>query len=108
RHGRVLLLTLNRPDKRNALSAELIRSLVRALDDANSDDTVGAIVLTGQGDRAFTAGMDLKEAAQSVVPLNAPDENAAAAIDRCRKPIIAAVNGLCITGGVEIMLAYDV
>ncbi len=61
REGRLLRLTLNRPDKRNALDAKLCRALVRALDDAGGDPEVGAIVLTGQG-KAFCAGMDLAEA----------------------------------------------
>ena len=63
REGRLLRLALNRPDKRNALDAELCRALVRALDDAGRDPAVGAIVLTGNG-KAFCAGMDLVEIAQ--------------------------------------------
>ena len=108
RHGRVLLLTFNRPDKHNALSSELIRLFIRALDDADGDDTIGAVVLTGQGDRAFTAGMDLHEAARGGEELNKPETNVGLAISRIRKPIIAAVNGLCITGGVELILCCDV
>jgi enoyl-CoA hydratase len=108
RDGRVLLLTFNRPEKLNALSIELIRSFVRALDEANSDDTIGAVVITGEGDRAFTAGMDLKEAAQGGENLNTPEANIGLAISRFRKPIIVAVNGLCITGGLELILACDV
>jgi enoyl-CoA hydratase len=108
RDERVLILTLNRPESLNALSAELIRSFVHALRDADADDSVAAIILTGQGERAFTAGMDLKEAGQSSQPLNGPDEDPALAIEQCRKPVIVAVNGLCITGGMEIMLACDI
>src|SRR5260370_42617991 len=63
REGRLLRLTLNRPDKRNALDAKLCRALLRALDDACGDPGVGVIVLTGQG-KAFCAGMDLAEIAQ--------------------------------------------
>lgn len=108
RDGTVLLLTFNRPDKLNALSSELIGLLIRALDQANTDDSVGAVVLTGQGDRAFTAGMDLREAGQGGQELNTQDANVGMAISRFRKPIIAAVNGLCITGGVELILCCDV
>lgn len=108
RHGRVLLLTFNRPEKLNALSIELIRSFVRALDEANSDDAIGAVVITGQGERAFTAGMDLKEAAQGGEELNTREANIGLAISRFRKPIIAAVNGMCITGGLELILCCDV
>ena len=106
--GRVAILTLNRPESLNALSAELIRALVQAVRACDADDGISAIVLTGKGDRAFTAGMDLKEAAQSTQPLSRPDEDPGTAIAQCRKPIIVAVNGLCITGGMEIMLACDI
>jgi len=108
RQGRVLLATFNRPDKLNALSSELVRSFIRALDDANADDSSGAVVVTGQGDRAFTAGMDLHEAASGGEQLNTSEANVGLAISRFRKPIIAAVNGLCITGGVELILCCDV
>ncbi|MDP3659834.1 enoyl-CoA hydratase [Phenylobacterium sp.] len=108
RDGAVAILTLNRPEKLNALSGELRRALHHALHDLDADESCGAIILTGAGDRAFTAGMDLKEAAERRGQLAAPDENPAAAIDQCRKPIIVAVNGLCITGGMEIMLACDI
>ena len=108
REEHVVILTLNRPEALNALSAELVRAVVRALRTADEDDSVAAIILTGQGDRAFTAGMDLKEAAATTTPLAGPDEDPAAAIARCRTPIIVAVNGLCITGGMEIMVACDI
>jgi enoyl-CoA hydratase len=108
RDGRVAVLTLNRPEALNALSAELRRALHLTILELNADDGVGAIVLTGTGDRAFTAGMDLKEAAVREPGEPDPQENPAIAIDQCRKPIIVAVNGLCITGGMEIMLCCDV
>ena len=108
RDGRVLLLTFNRPEKLNALSVELIRAFVRALDKANDDDAIGAVVITGAGDRAFTAGMDLKEAAQDGADLNTPETNVGLAISRFRKPLVVAVNGLCITGGLELILSCDV
>ena len=108
REGAVLILTLNRPEALNALTAELIRDFVRALRAAHTDDGVAAIVLTGQGNRAFTAGMDLKDAGRTAQPLSGPDEDPALAISECSKPIIVAVNGLCITGGMEIMLACDI
>ena len=109
RDGRVAILTLNRPEALNALSSELVRALVQALRECDADDEIGAVILTGQGDRAFTAGMDLKEAAAANGQLlNGPDEDPGQAIMACRKPIIVAVNGLCITGGMEIMLNCDV
>ena len=60
--GRAVILTLNRPDKLNALSSELLRTFHRKLLELDRDDGVGAIIVTGAGDRAFTAGMDLSEA----------------------------------------------
>lgn len=108
RDAGVAVLTLNRPEKLNALSVELRRQLHAALVTLDADDDVGAIVLTGAGERAFTAGLDLTEAERLSEGPAAADENPAVAIERCRKPIIVAVNGLCITGGMEIMLACDV
>ena len=106
--GRVVVLTLNRPEKLNALSAEMRRALHRKILEIDADDAVGAVVLTGAGERAFTAGMDLSEASERGGEVMAPDENPVIAIEKCRKPIIVAVNGLCITGGMEMMLACDV
>jgi len=106
--GRAVILTLNRPDKLNALSSELLRTFHRKLLELDRDDGVGAIIVTGAGDRAFTAGMDLSEAAQRKGKPWAPDEDPVAAMEKCRKPIIFAINGLCITGGMELMLVADI
>jgi enoyl-CoA hydratase len=108
RHGRVAILTLNRPEVLNALSAELRRALHRAVVELDADDGIGAIVLTGAGDRAFTAGFDLKEADSRGTQQDVNEENPVLAIEQCRKPIIVATRGFCITGGMEIMLACDV
>jgi len=108
RDGAVAILRLNRPHVLNALSSELCRALHRAIVQLGADNTVRAIVLTGTGNRAFTAGTDLKEAAECAGQVRGIEENPVAAIEGCRTPIIAAVNGLCITGGMEIMVACDV
>ena len=107
RDGGVAVLTLNRPEALNALSSALLRDLVRQLRACDTDPSIGAIVLTGQGERAFTAGMDLKEAAEGTDALAGADADPVAALERCQTPVIVAVNGLCITGGMEIMLAAD-
>jgi enoyl-CoA hydratase len=104
---RVVVLTLNRPEKLNALSAEMRTALHHKLLELDEDDSVGAIILTGAGDKAFTAGMDLAEAAERGGEVMMSEENPVLAIEKCRKPIIVAVNGLCITGGMEMMLACD-
>ena len=99
REGRLLRLTLNRPDKRNALDAKLCRDLVRALDDAGRDRGVGAIVLTGNG-KAFCAGMDLAEIAQcaDTREINAVHEQLFTIGTRLTKPLIAGVRGRRLGG----------
>ncbi|MEO7352525.1 MAG: enoyl-CoA hydratase [Marmoricola sp.] len=107
RDGAITVITLNRPEALNALNAELLRNLCRALVEADADPAIGAIVLTGAGDRAFTAGMDLKEAAERLDDFG-PDAQPAATLAACRTPVVVAVNGLCITCGMELMMACDV
>ena len=109
----VAVVTLNRPEAMNALSKALRAELHRALQALEADDSVRAIVLTGAGERAFTAGLDLKELASDPEGMRAanaidPAENPARAVLACRKPVIAAVNGVAITGGFELALACDV
>lgn len=106
RRDRVTLLTLNRPDARNAINRATAEALDAALTDAESDDGVWAVVLTGSGDRAFSAGMDLKAFAAGEVPFTA---HGFAGITRraSAKPLIAAVNGAALAGGFEIVLSCD-
>ena len=109
-HAGVATLTLNRPRQMNALSAELRRRLVAALDELAVDDAVGVVILTGAGERAFTAGVDLKEL--ETAPLTpaelGPDAPMHRAIRRLGKPAIAAVNGFAITGGMELAINCDI
>lgn len=109
----VALVTLNRPEAMNALSRELRAELHRTLNALDADPEVKVIVLTGAGDRAFTAGLDLKELGEDPDGLKAanatePSENPAWAVIACRKPVIGAINGVAITGGFEVALACDV
>jgi enoyl-CoA hydratase len=109
----VALVTLNRPEAMNALSRELRAELHRTLSALDADPEVKVIVLTGAGDRAFTAGLDLKELGEDPDGLKAanatePSENPAWAVIACRKPVIGAINGVAITGGFEVALACDV
>lgn len=107
-HGAVRLLTLNRPQARNALSHEVIRALYVALKAADADEQVRAVVLTGT-DPAFCAGVDLKEAARDGLKFfeEFRSQSCITAVREMRTPIIGAVNGATFTGGLEIALGCD-
>ncbi len=105
----VLVLTMNRPERRNALNRDLFRAIGDAFVGAETDPEVRAIVLTGAGDQAFCAGMDLKAfaAGEPIGPGDGPGTTVF--VERCYpKPIVAAVNGPAIAGGFGIMLGCDI
>jgi enoyl-CoA hydratase len=105
------VVTLNRPEAMNALSSALRAELAAAMEAVDADETIRAVVLTGAGTRAFTAGLDLKElGVQGLGAANAeaPATNPVKAIEQCRKPVIGAINGVAITGGFEVALACDI
>ena len=113
RDGAVAVVTLNRPEAMNALSSALRAELARVMREVDADEGVRAVVLTGAGERAFTAGLDLKELGADTSNLG--DANAAEAtrnpvkaVEQCRKPVVGAINGVAITGGFELALACDV
>jgi enoyl-CoA hydratase len=111
--GAVAIVTLNRPEAMNALSKALRQDLAAAMLAVEANDAVRAVVLTGAGQRAFTAGLDLKELGADTSNLgaaNATDaqDNPVLAIDLCTKPVVGAINGVAITGGFEVALACDV
>ncbi len=109
RHGRVTVLTINRPEARNAINAAVSTALASALEAAERDEDTWVVVLTGAGDKAFSAGMDLKAFAAGEGPTILRTEGGFAGIARRRlsKPLIAAVNGVALAGGLEIMLSCD-
>lgn len=105
-------IVLNRPQAMNAINAEVRELLPRALASADADPQVSVIVLRGAGDRAFCGGADIKEFQAMESPIAYRQARAhdhwVLAFDRCRKPIIAAVQGYCLGGGFEIALACDI
>jgi enoyl-CoA hydratase/carnithine racemase len=107
-HGAVRVLTMNRPEVRNALSTELFEALHAALGEADVDDSVRAVVLTG-ADPAFCAGVDLKQAQSLGMDYFGRFDkmNCMDAIVELSKPVVGAVNGPTFTGGLEIALACD-
>ena len=113
RDGNVAVVTLNRPEAMNALSAALRAELAATLVEIEADSSIHVVILTGAGNRAFTAGLDLKELGADTSNLgdaNATDaqRNPVKAIEGCSKPVIGAINGVAITGGFELALACDV
>lgn len=111
RDGPVATLTLNRPEAMNALSRALQRAIAQALVELENDETVLAVVLTGAGERAFTAGLDLKEVGESGLQSGlerAWGSDPVRTLEAMSKPVIGAVNGVAITGGFELALACDI
>ena len=109
----IAVVTLNRPEAMNALSKAMRSALYQAITDINADPDISVVILTGAGERAFTAGLDLKELGSDPKAMGAAnaagaDENPVKAIEMCVKPVIGAINGVAITGGFEVAIACDV
>lgn len=108
KHGSVGLITLNRPEARNALNDQLLHELMSALEAFEADEIVGAMVVAGN-EKAFAAGVDIKEMADKSMS-EMRDKDRLATFDRIKaigKPIIAAVSGWALGGGCELALACD-
>ncbi|NMH99921.1 enoyl-CoA hydratase/isomerase family protein [Pseudonocardia sp. K10HN5] len=112
---RVATVTLDRPERLNALSTGLQADLVRAFDGLDADDDVWAVVLTGAGEKAFCSGVDLKEVrendtgpAPGLRPMAGFSRNVFETVLECGKPTIAALNGWALGGGCELALACDI
>ena len=110
RHGHVVVARLNRPEARNALSPGLIRALGAALVTAETDPEVRAMVLTGTGDRAFCAGMDLRAFAGGQFAIeDGPELQAFQRLTRgeIEVPLVGAANASAVAGGLELLLGCD-
>ncbi|MFO0723221.1 MAG: enoyl-CoA hydratase-related protein [Myxococcota bacterium] len=110
--GRSIRITLNRPDKRNALSPEVLSELDQAFQRADKDSEACVVVLTGAGDKAFCAGADLGGFAEASGLLEKYEAQGLfprlfRTMEDLSKPTLAAVNGTCVAGGFGLMMACD-
>jgi enoyl-CoA hydratase len=109
----VAKIILNRPEKMNAMTGVMIKEIMQALDDAEYDDHIRVVVITGNG-KAFCAGVDLKYAGKELNNQKSEwyflhgGKNLLGKIEGLSKPVVAAINGLALAGGFEILLAADI
>lgn len=112
KRDRIAWITLNRPERMNALGRELSSARARAVYDATNDDDILVLIFTGAGGRAFSAGADLREGAEAYYagsgPENAPPPEFKFDEKECFKPIIAAIDGYALGGGLELSLRSDI
>jgi enoyl-CoA hydratase len=106
RRDEVLVITINRPDQRNAVNAAVAEGIGRALDDLDADSDLMIGILTGAG-KGFCAGMDLKAFAAGERPWYADRGFAGITQRSSEKPLIAAVEGFAVAGGLEVAIACD-
>jgi enoyl-CoA hydratase/carnithine racemase len=110
KRGHITVITLNRADKHNAINERMRELLARAVQDFNSDDDQYVAVVTGAGSRSFCAGFDLVEMAQAsgAARRTGPTSTDLFGLGSSAKPIIAAVNGFAVAGGLEVCLNCDI
>jgi enoyl-CoA hydratase/carnithine racemase len=109
RRGHVEILTINRPEARNAINGAVSRAMSSTMDELARDDDCWVVILTGSGDKAFCAGMDLKafSSGEGKDIMGASGGFGGLTQREFEKPMIAAVNGSALAGGLEIMLSCD-
>jgi enoyl-CoA hydratase len=110
RQGRIAILTINRPEKLNALNIATRREVAEALDELREDKEIRVVILTGAGDKAFVAGADINEfAGRTAVEQRAvmKAKSIFTAAEDFPKPLIAMINGFCLGGGCELALSCD-
>jgi len=111
RRDRVAIVTINRPDKRNALNIKTREEGAAVLDELRDDESIHVVVITGAGDKAFIAGADIGEFAGRTALMQRDvmvQRSLFNAIDTFPKPVIAMINGYCLGGGCEVALACDI
>jgi enoyl-CoA hydratase len=108
----VAIVTVDRPDKLNALNAAIVHELDGVLREIRADDSIRAVILTGSGEKAFVAGADIAELAQmgpiDGVEVSRAGQETFRLLERLPKPVIAAVNGFALGGGLELALACHI
>ena len=108
-NNRTLTITINRPEKLNALNQQTLIQIESAINDAEKNDDVAAIIITGSGEKSFIAGADISELAQSnaVTGMRFAEygQQVMTTIEHCRKPVIAAINGFALGGGCELAMS---
>src|SRR5438045_1042064 len=111
RRDRIAIITINRPEKRNALNIKTREEGAALIEELRTDDSVNVVIITGAGDKAFIAGADIAEFAGRSAQMQRDvmvQRSLFNAIDTFPKPVIAMVNGYCLGGGCEIALACDI
>ena len=110
KRGPIAIITMNRPEAMNSLTKEMLIGLEAAFDDFEADPTLHVAIFTGAGERAFCTGLDLKVALPALNEGDAMgyEDPAKRPFQRNFKPIITAVNGMCVAGGLEFMLGTDI
>lgn len=111
RTDRIARITINRPDKLNALNIRTRQEMAEALDELRADDAIRVVVITGAGEKAFVAGADINEfAGRTAVQQRAvmKAKSIFTAAEEFPKPLIAMINGFCLGGGCELALACDI
>lgn len=107
----IATITLNRPGALNAFSREVVEEILQALEDVRNDENVRVVVLTGAGEKAFSAGADIKSMSGMTVlkarELSLMGEKLCLALENFEKPVIAALNGYALGGGLEVAMSCD-
>lgn len=108
----ILVVTFSRTEALNALNQETLHELAQALDDIYSNDKVRGVIFTGDGDKAFVAGADIRELSamsrEDALALSEYGQGLFRKIEQCPKPIVAAINGFALGGGCELAMACHV